>query len=76
MNKEIKVSTFLIILGSLVFIELLILVVIIPAHNHKILRGYCKTAICNNDASICFNYDLDGDTTIVTWQRNCQNVKK
>ena len=75
MNKDVSVSTFVIILVTLILVELIILLIIIPAHNHKVLRNHCLKAFCNADATICYNYDLDGDDTIITWRGSCQGVK-
>ncbi len=75
MKKEIKIQTFMIVMVILVILEIVLLVVFKPnkvADNYSSL--YCQEAVCNEDASICYAYDLDqnGDTVVV-WRGSCQN---
>ncbi len=78
MNKEISLKTFLLILGSLVFIELLIYCVVIPIRNYNELKSHCteEVATCNEDNTICYNYKLENNATIVTWRGNCTKFYK
>lgn len=74
MNKEISIKKFGIILSCLVALELSIFLIIFN-HNYQILKSHCQVAVCNDDATICYNFDLDGDDTIVTWKGSCTKVK-
>ena len=72
MNKEINIKTFLIVLTGLVIIELVVLLLFVPMKKHADVKKHCRVAICNDNRSMCFNYDLDGDNTIITWQGDCR----
>ncbi len=75
MNKEISLRSFLVVLALLIIFEVLILCVIIPAHNRKELESHCKVAVCNETNTICYNYSEKGDDTIVTWRGSCAKLK-
>ena len=78
MNKEISLKTFLIILGSLVLLELIIMCLIIPYFNYQELKEHCgkKDAVCNPENTICFNYGLEDGKTVVTWRGSCKKYFK
>ena len=76
MNKEISLKKFLLILGLLVFVELLIYCVVIPIRNYQELKSHCAIAACNEDNSICYNYKLENNASIVTWRGNCTKYYK
>ena len=71
MKKEINLRTFIIIMFGLVILEIILLIIFKPSYTNSM---YCKEAICNEDASLCYAYDLDSNgNTIVVWRGSCQN---
>ncbi len=80
MNKEISLKKFFIFLGAISLCEILLLCVIIPLiQNRKMaqeIEKYCPTSFCSEDNTICYNYALDGDTTVVTWHGDCSSYYK
>lgn len=74
MNREISLKWFIIIISILVVIEIVVLFLIAKSDD---LPGYsstyCPVSICNEDASLCYAYDLDREgNTIVVWRGSCQ----
>lgn len=67
MQKDIKVKTFLLIIGILAILEAVLIFTFLGKNN------LCKKAICNEDNSMCYVYELDnsGKTTI-KWRGSCQ----
>lgn len=61
----------MVVLGVL---EIILLFIFSPKmQNNRYSEEYCKEAVCNEDASICYNYDVDQDgNTIVVWRGSCQ----
>ena len=76
MDKEIRFSTFIIALITLVMIELVILLLIIPGINRQILKEHCKNAVCNGDATICYKVDFMQEDAPITWSGSCEKVLK
>ncbi len=78
MDREISLKKFLFVIGSLAFIEILIFCFILPIRNYNELKGHCveEVATCNEDNTICYNYKLDNNATIVTWRGNCSKFYK
>ena len=74
MTREIKLQTFLIVMVILIALEIFLLVMFRPkqvSENYSPI--YCQEAVCNEDASICYAYDLDSEgKTIVVWRGSCQ----
>lgn len=75
MKKEIKLQTFLIVMAVLVIPEIVLLFIFKPESNNENYSSYyCREAVCNEDASLCYAYDLDSDgNTVVVWRGSCQN---
>lgn len=75
MKKKIKIQTFIIVMAILVVIEIALLIFFKPNNeNNNYSSEYCREAVCNEDESLCYAYDLDenGDTVVV-WRGSCQN---
>lgn len=77
MEKEISLKKYIIFMIVLGFIEAFIMCYIVPRAQLKKraeeTREHCKLAVCNEDATICYNYDMDKDgNTIVTWRGSCK----
>ncbi len=75
MAKEIKLQTFLIVMALLIALEIFLLVMFRPTQvNENYSATYCREAVCNEDASMCYAYDLDENgNTIVVWRGSCQS---
>lgn len=73
MKKEISLKTFFIVMVVLVVLEIILLILLKPNINNY-NSEYCREAVCNEDASLCYAYDVDenGDTVIV-WRGSCQS---
>ena len=72
MQKGISLKVFLMVISVLALLEIVILIILRP--QNSLYNGeYCQEAICNEDASICYQYDLDenGETKII-WRGSCQ----
>ena len=70
MNREISLKSFLMVLTILIIIEVFILVYLIPHLNYK---KHCSLAVCNDDDSICYNYEADSlGKTHITWSGTCK----
>ena len=78
MNKEISLKKFLLVLGLLVFVELLIYCAVIPIKNHQELKMHCteKTVFCNEDNTICYNYKMENNAQVPTWKGDCSAFYK
>lgn len=73
MQKEISLKIFGIIMLVLVVIEMVLLIIFSPNHHENYSNEYCREAVCNEDASICYAYDLDQEgNTVVVWRGSCQ----
>lgn len=72
MTKEIKLKSFVMVMAVLVILEILLLIIFKLSDDDE-NRRYCEEAVCNEDASLCYTYDLDenGDTVVV-WRGSCQ----
>ena len=76
MQKEIKLKTFFIVLLLLIILEVLLFLLVIPAikrYNEK--KGeekYCGVAICTEDRTSCYAFELNekGDTKVI-WRGHC-----
>lgn len=74
MAREVSLKWFLIILGTLVVIEVIVLFLLakseeLPGYSSE----YCPQALCNEDLSLCYAYELDeDDVTHVVWRGSCQ----
>lgn len=74
--KEKRVNRQTIRGAVLLISAIIILIFILFTNKENNLKAHCQKAICNEDASICYNYELDKDgKTIKTWEGNCQNIK-
>ncbi len=77
MKKEISLKTFLIVMGVLVVLEVIVLILFKTNNNmDNYSYEYCREAICNEDESMCYAYDIDenGDTVVI-WRGACQNKR-
>ena len=75
MKKEISLKMFFIVMVILVVLEIILLILFRPNNNLDNYNSeYCREAVCNEDASLCYAYDVDenGDT-IVVWRGSCQS---
>lgn len=74
MTRDIKLKTFIIVMAVLVVLEIILLFVFSPKNqNNRYSTEYCQEAVCNEDASICYHYDVDQyGNTIVVWRGSCQ----
>lgn len=74
MNKEVSLKTFSIVMLILVVIEIILLVIFRPDDGlNSYDSKYCSEAVCNEDASLCYVYDLDSEgNTVVVWRGSCQ----
>lgn len=75
MKREVRIRTFIIAMIILVVAEIILLFVFsLKNKNENYSSEYCKEAVCNEDASLCYAYDLDSDgNTVVVWRGSCQN---
>lgn len=73
MNKEISLKKYIFVLTILVILELAIMFGI--SYNKKEeTKEYCKNAVCNKDATLCYVYELDDKgNTIITWRGDCSS---
>ena len=70
MNREIKLRTFVIAMIIFVGFEVLLFFAFRPVTDEN---SYCQEAVCNEDASLCYAYDLDEEgNTVVVWRGSCQ----
>ena len=68
MKKEISLKVFLIVMVFLVVLEIALLFAFRPKNS-----DYCQEAVCNEDESICYAYDLDDEgNTVIVWRGSCQ----
>mgnify|MGYP001623688939 CR=1 FL=1 len=74
MNKEVSLKSFVIVMTVLVIIEIILLFVFSPRGNlDNYSSEYCSEAVCNEDLSLCYAYDLDeAGNTVVVWRGSCQ----
>lgn len=74
MTRDIKLKTFIIVMAVLVILEIILLFVFSPKmQNNSYSAEYCQEAVCNEDASMCYAYDVDENgNTIVVWRGSCQ----
>ena len=73
MQKEISLKLFGIVTVVLIIIEIFLLIIISSNQSENYSSEYCKEAVCNEDASICYAYDLDQEgNTVVVWRGSCQ----
>ena len=74
MTRDIKLKTFIMVMVVLGVLEIILLFIFSPKmQNNRDSEEYCKEAVCNEDASICYHYDVDQDgNTIVVWRGSCQ----
>lgn len=75
MKREVRIRTFIIAMIILAVAEIILLFVFSPKNkNENYSSEYCKEAVCNEDASLCYAYDLDSEgNTVVVWRGSCQN---
>lgn len=75
MKREVRIRTFIIAMIILVVAEIILLFVFsLKNKNENYSSEYCKEAVCNEDASLCYAYDLDSEgNTVVVWRGSCQN---
>lgn len=72
MKKEIELKYFLIAIALLMLLEG-ILVCTFLKKNKAINTSMCASAVCNEDNSLCYVYDLDKEGhTIIKWKGSCQ----
>jgi len=75
MHKEINIKTFFIIISILAIAEIIIVCLVIPGIQASDLKKHCEKAVCNDDYTVCFNYEDKGSDTNITWRGNCSKVK-
>ena len=74
MTRDIKLKTFIMVMVVLGVLEIILLFIFSPKmQNNRYSEEYCKEAVCNEGASICYHYGVDQDgNTIVVWRGSCQ----
>lgn len=74
MTREVKLKTFIMVMAVLVVLEIILLFVFSPkSKNNRYSAEYCQEAVCNEDESMCYAYDVDQDgNTMVVWRGSCQ----
>ena len=74
MKREVKLKNFMIIMIVLVTLEIFLLI-IFGRENELIYNSeYCQNAVCNEDESLCYAYELDSEgNTVVVWRGSCQS---
>lgn len=74
MNREVSLKTFSIVMIILVVLEIVLLIIFRPDDGLDSYNSeYCSKAVCNEDASLCYAYDLDSEgNTVVVWRGTCQ----
>lgn len=76
MKKEISFQTFIIVMFILVILEIALLILFKLNNNMNNYNSeYCSEAVCNEDASLCYAYDVDENgNTVVVWRGSCQSA--
>lgn len=72
-DKKKKASIKIYELIFIVVALLILMFVCINTFGEK-LDYHCKSAVCNNDNTMCFTYSTSKEATITTWKGSC--VKK
>ncbi len=71
MKKEVKLNYFIIVIILLMTLEGILTGIFLK--RNKVDTSMCAKAVCNEDNSLCYVYDLDETGhTIIKWKGSCQ----